>query len=117
MSNTHSHSYHLNELSGASSRESEATPGGRTEVRWKRVASASGLTTAMIIAGRLRAEGIPVHAWQEGAGQAMGLTVGILGTAHVAVPEEFVDQARHILEDGDDEHERRDPQVDDGNAD
>ena len=99
----------MNEPDGASSKERASKPGGRTEVRWKLVASAAGLTTAMVIAGRLKSEGIPVHAWQEGAGQAIGLTVGILGTAHVAVPEEYADQARRILEDVDDgEYERSD---------
>jgi hypothetical protein len=99
MSSGLSHSLHLNKPGAASSKEKESTPGGRAEVRWKTVASAPGLTTAMIIAGRLKAEGLPVHAWQEGAGQAMGLTVGILGTAHVAVPEEYVDKALTILND------------------
>jgi hypothetical protein len=56
-----------------------------------------GITPATIVAGRLQAEGIPVRAWQEGAGQALGLTVGLLGTGYVAVPEEYVAQALEIL--------------------
>jgi len=77
----------------------ETTGGGRTEIRWQVVAQTAGLTPATIIAGRLQSEGIPVRAWQEGAGQALGLTVGLLGTGYVAVPEEYAEEARSILED------------------
>jgi len=72
---------------------------GPEEVRWVTVAQTYGITQAMIIVGRLRAEGIPARAWQEGAGQATGLIVGKLGTGHVVVPELFEDQAREILAD------------------
>lgn len=67
-------------------------------MRWEVVAQAPGITPATIIAGRLQAEGLPVRVWQEAAGQALGLTVGLLGTGYVAVPEEYVDQALEILE-------------------
>lgn len=77
----------------------ETTPGGKKEVKWKVVAEAPGITPASIIAGRLKEEGIPVRAWQEGAGQALGLTVGLLGTGYVAVPEEFEEKAISILEE------------------
>jgi len=66
-------------------------------VRWTVVETASGITAAEIIAGRLRSEGIPARAWQEGAGEALGLLVGVLGTGHVVVPEEYAEQARAIL--------------------
>jgi hypothetical protein len=66
-------------------------------VRWEVVEKTSGITVAELIAGRLQAEGIPARAWQEGAGEALGLMVGLLGTAHVVVPEEFAEQARAIL--------------------
>ena len=72
--------------------------GGGQEVRWQVVAQAPGITPATIIAGRLQAEGVPVRVWQESAGQALGLTVGLLGTGHVAVPESFVEQALEILD-------------------
>ncbi len=58
----------------------------------------AGITVAEIIAGRLQSEGIPARAWQEGAGEALGLIVGLLGTGHVVVPEEYADRARAILE-------------------
>ena len=67
------------------------------EIRWKVVAKEAGLGPATIIAGRLHTEGIPARAWQEGAGKAIGLTVGLLGTGYVEVPEEYVDEAEKIL--------------------
>lgn len=75
----------------------DTSPSGSTEIRWEVVAKTAGLTPAQIIADRLIVEGIPARAWQEGAGQAIGLTVGMLGTGHVVVPEEYVDKARQIL--------------------
>ncbi|MFN2188648.1 MAG: putative signal transducing protein [Candidatus Promineifilaceae bacterium] len=67
------------------------------EVKWAIVARESGLAVAQIIANRLRAEGIPANAWQEGAGVAFGLTIGKLGTGYVVVPEEFEEEALEIL--------------------
>lgn len=75
-----------------------ATPGDSQEITWERVATTPGITVAEIIAGRLQSEGIPARAWQEGAGEALGLIVGLLGTGHVVVPEEYAEQARAILE-------------------
>jgi len=75
--------------------------GAGEETRWKEVASTAGIMAAQILAGRLQSEGIPARAWQEGAGQAMGLSVGLLGTGHVVVPEEYVEKAREILADVD----------------
>ncbi len=68
------------------------------EITWEIVAKTPGITVAEIIAGRLQSEGIPARAWQEGAGEALGLIVGLLGTGHVVVPEEYADRARAILE-------------------
>ena len=79
----------------------ETTGGGNEPVRWEIVARMPGITAASIVAGRLQAENIPVRAWQEGAGQAIGLTVGILGTGYVAVPETFVEKALAILAEED----------------
>jgi hypothetical protein len=66
------------------------------------VAETAGLAPAEIIAGRLQSEDIPARAWQEGAGQAFGLTIGLLGTGFVVVPEEYVDRAKEILDAEDD---------------
>jgi hypothetical protein len=77
--------------------ESKTMTGGSKEIKWQVVAKEPGLAPAQIIANRLIAEGIPARAWQEGAGQAFGLTVGLLGTGYVAVPEEFEEEAKAIL--------------------
>lgn len=82
-------------------RDASASPGGQEEVRWRVVAETPGLMPATVLAGRLRVEGIPVRAWQESAGRAIGLTVGLLGAGYVAVPEEFVDEATAVLDDVD----------------
>jgi hypothetical protein len=79
--------------------ETDSTPlsPGSEEIRWVTVAQTFGITPATIIVGRLRAEGIPARAWQEGAGQATGLVIGQLGTGHVVVPEAFEAEALSIL--------------------
>ncbi len=74
-----------------------ASPTGNRETKWTVVAKAPGLAAAEIIANRLIVEGIPARAWQEGAGQAFGLTVGLLGTGHVVVPDDFAEEAKAIL--------------------
>lgn len=74
-----------------------ATPGGDQPIEWKVATKTAGITPATIIAGRLQANGIPARAWQEGAGQAYGLTVGLLGNGYVMVPETFLDEARALL--------------------
>ena len=71
---------------------------GSQEVKWVVVAEEAGLVPAEIVAQRLQVEGIPARARQEPAGQALGLTVAILGTGFVLVPESFEARARAILE-------------------
>lgn len=66
---------------------------------WVAVTVTAGITVAEVIANRLRAAGIPAHALQEGAGQALGLTVGLLGNASVLVPEDRAEEARLLLAD------------------
>lgn len=80
--------------------------GGEAEpVRWEIVAKTNGLLAAQIQTGRLQAEGIPARAWAESAGVAIGLTVGLLGTGYVSVPEEYVGLAHEILAEEFDEEE------------
>lgn len=76
---------------------SSSTSGDPQEIRWEVVEETAGITVAEIIVGRLQSEGIPARAWQEGAGEALGLIVGLLGTGHVVVPEEYAERARAIL--------------------
>lgn len=86
---------------GTQSGAQTGSPGGQSEIKWKVVARTSGLVPATIIANRLIAEGVMARAWQEGAGQALGLTVGLLGTGYVAVPEQLEAEALSILADDD----------------
>ena len=60
------------------SHDSDAQPGDFEQVRWEVVEQTSGITPAEIIAGRLQAEGIPARAWQEGAGEALGLMLSLI---------------------------------------
>ena len=69
--------------------------GGRT--KWVVAKKTNGLMEAQLLAGYLQSEGIPAWSWQEGAGVALGLNVGILGTGHVMVPEQMEDQALELL--------------------
>ena len=86
------------ETSDSSTASTDATPsGGQAVINWVVVAQTGGLMPAAILAGRLQTEGIPARYW--GVGDTFGLTVGILGTGNVAVPEEFADAALDILND------------------
>lgn len=85
--------------------EQTATPGGGQQIEWKVATKTAGITPATIIVGRLKANGIPARAWQEGAGQAYGLTVGLLGNGYVMVPETYLEQAKTLLEEEFDEEE------------
>jgi hypothetical protein len=85
--------------------EVDTTTGGNRDANWEIVAKTAGLTTAEVIVGRLRAEGIPARAWQEGAGQAFGLTVGLLGTGYVLVPESFTESAKSLLKEAEQSEE------------
>jgi hypothetical protein len=66
------------------------------------VTKTAGILPAQIIADSLINAGIPARAWQEGAGQAIGFTVGKLGDGHVIVPEVYEQQARNFLDSLDD---------------
>jgi hypothetical protein len=88
-------------LADSDSMDTQKHSGKPEEIRWEEVATTIGIIPAQIIVGRLRSEGIPARAWQQSAGQAIGLTVGPMGTAHVVVPEEFLDIALEILENVD----------------
>lgn len=81
------------------------TPGEQKEIIWEVVSQEAGLLPAQIMAGRLQSEGIPARAWQEGAGRATGLVVGLLGTGYVEVPQEYVAQAQQILAENVDPNE------------
>jgi tetratricopeptide (TPR) repeat protein len=67
---------------------------------WVEIAVVGGITVAEVIASSLRAAGIPALAYQEGAGQALGLTIGALGDASVLVPEGRAEEARRLVDEG-----------------
>lgn len=81
-----------------SAKSVSTTPSGEDEIKWVVVAKTMGLMAAQIMADRLQSDGIRAWAWQEGAGRALGLTVGMLGEGRVLVPEENEEEARAILE-------------------
>ncbi|MFA7463062.1 MAG: DUF2007 domain-containing protein [Anaerovoracaceae bacterium] len=66
---------------------------------WKIVCEEQGLANAGIVAGRLEAEGIPVHLDYEVASIIYGLTLDGLGRVNVLVPEDRLAAARRILEE------------------
>lgn len=70
-----------------------------TNSKWEVVAEVYGDLEAEIIRGLLQAENIPVTLSKEGAGQALGLQVGIMGEVQVLVPSEYVSNARDIVDD------------------
>lgn len=88
----------LHEDDAGRSLSRETVPGGSAQERWVPVRKTVGLLNARIIADSLIAAEIPARAWQEGAGQAYGLTVGVLGTGYVMVLESMVDLARDYLD-------------------
>ena len=96
-------------------RSQQNPQGSDKEISWKVVEKTAGITPATIIANRLISEGIPARARQEGAGQAIGLTVGLLGTGYVVVPEEFVDRAEKILSEAWDSGEMEDTMPEEDN--
>ncbi len=67
------------------------------DIKWVKFWETPGTLAAEVIAGRLKAEGIPAWVWQQGAGSAMGLTYGPMGRGHVMVPESELDRARQVM--------------------
>lgn len=66
---------------------------------WETFAEVGGMLTAELWRGLLEAQGIPVVLSQEGAGRAIGLTVGPLGSVAILVPANEVEHARQVLDD------------------
>jgi len=67
--------------------------------RWVVVETVQGELQAEILRGFLEAQGFPVLLSQEGAGRAIGLSVGPLGEVEILVPEENQKDAQQILAD------------------
>jgi hypothetical protein len=92
--------------SSVSGNDSERQADRRESVQWTRVATAAGTPNAVVIAGRLEAEGIPTQVTQEAAGRnVFPVLVGRLGEAIIWVPENEASRALEILSTEFDEEE------------
>jgi len=69
-----------------------------TEANWVRVARVWGDLQAELLRGLLEAQGIPVVLSREGAGRAIGLTVGPLGEVEILVPDHYLADANATIE-------------------
>jgi YD repeat-containing protein len=65
---------------------------------WRIVTTASGLTNARIITGRLETDGIPTRLQYEAAGAVYAITIDGLGEVKIFVPAADLDRAREILD-------------------
>jgi hypothetical protein len=90
--------------------EKRITRRGQDGRTWYVVATALGDAEAAIVAGLLKSAGIPVWAYRESAGWALGLNVGLLGTIEILTPGEYYEEAMALLEEGEVEA----PQLEDG---
>ena len=66
---------------------------------WVVIGIVPGDLQAEILRGFLEAQGIPVLLSQEGAGRAIGLSVGPLGEVEILVPEQNQLEATRLLAD------------------
>jgi len=69
------------------------------EEKWEILDEVSGSIDAEIIRGLLESQGIKVILSQEGAGRALGLTIGSMGGIQILVPQKQLAEAQEILED------------------
>ena len=67
------------------------------EIEWTIIRTVSTDIEARILAGRLRAEGIPAFVLSQ-VDTSRGFTVGALAVAKVFVPEHLLDEAEQILQ-------------------
>mgnify|MGYP001812872625 CR=1 FL=1 len=68
------------------------------ENKWVELARVHGDLQAELLRGLLEAQDIPVILSQEGAGRAIGLTVGPMGEVRILVASAHIGQARRILD-------------------
>ncbi len=67
------------------------------EDRWRVVYTASGMTNARIVTGRLEAEEIPFRLKYEAAGEIYAIVINGLGEVEILVPESFFEAAQKAL--------------------
>ena len=66
-------------------------------VFWEEVVTASGMTQANIITGRLESEGIPTKLQYEAAGAIYAITIDGLGEVRILVPVADWERAKEVL--------------------
>lgn len=69
-----------------------------SENEWVVIEKVAGDLQAEILRGFLESQGIRVLLFQEGAGRALGLSVGPLGEVEILVPEESRSAAEQLLD-------------------
>jgi hypothetical protein len=67
--------------------------------KWVVLATFPGDLQAELLRGLLESQSIPAEVLKEGAGRAIGLTVGPLGESNLLVPADMLDQANAVLDD------------------
>lgn len=67
------------------------------DTSWKVVATASGMTQANIISGRLESEGIATRLRYEAAGSIYAITIDGLGEVRIQVPPADWERAKELL--------------------
>lgn len=66
--------------------------------KWVIIREVSGDFIAENLRALLEAQGVPVVLNQEGAGRALGLSVGLMGVTQILVPDDYQEQALKVLE-------------------
>lgn len=67
------------------------------EEKWETAYTASGITNAKIVVGRLETEGIPTRLKYEAVGAIYAITIDGLGEVDVLVPLSSLEKAREVL--------------------
>lgn len=65
---------------------------------WAVLVEVAGMLQAEILRGLLEAQEIPSVLSQEGAGRAIGLTIGTMGAVQILVPAEDLGRAQELLD-------------------
>jgi hypothetical protein len=67
------------------------------EEKWEVAYTASGITNANIVVGRLETDGIPTRLKYEAVGTIYAITIDGLGKVDVLVPANYLEKAREVL--------------------
>jgi hypothetical protein len=70
-----------------------------SDEKWELITEVSGELQAGLVRNLLEAQGIKVFLNQEGAGRAVGLSIGPLGEVQILVPESQSEAARKVVDD------------------